>query len=135
VAPKQVRTRAATVDQVRVYVAKASEYLEAAEESLEAGRFIAATSLAIHAAINAADAVTGMRLGLRSAGDDHSRTQVLLAQAGPDGADVSRHLSRLLPLKTRAEYDPDDIPPATAKRAVDQSRRCVALALRVCRSL
>jgi hypothetical protein len=47
-------------------VAKAEEYLAAAAESLEARRLIAATSLAIHSAINAADPVTGSRLGTRA---------------------------------------------------------------------
>jgi len=45
--------------QVRAYAGKADEYLAAAASELEAGRSITATSLAIHAAINAADAVTG----------------------------------------------------------------------------
>lgn len=39
---------------MRAYVAKAEEYLAAASSELEAGRSIAATSLAIHAGINAA---------------------------------------------------------------------------------
>ena len=36
-----------------------------------------------------------------------------------------------LPLKTKAEYDPDDIPGATARRAVEWATRCVAVARRV----
>lgn len=52
--------------QVRSYLNKAEEFLAAATAELEAGRSIAATSLAIHAAINAADAVTGSRTGRRA---------------------------------------------------------------------
>ncbi len=37
--------------QARAYLTKANEYLEAAVSEFEAGRAIAATSLAIHAAI------------------------------------------------------------------------------------
>lgn len=60
--PKQLRTRSISARQVRAYVVKAEEYLAAASSELESGRAIAATSLAIHAAINAADVVTGAPL-------------------------------------------------------------------------
>jgi len=112
-------------------VAKADEYLAAATSELDAGRSIAATSLAIHAGINAADAVTGMRIGRRAAGQDHDEVLKLLREAGRDGAEVERSLSRLLPLKTKAEYEPDDIPRPEAKRAVERAARCVAVATRV----
>jgi hypothetical protein len=72
-----------------------------------------------------------MRLGRRAAGQNHDEVLALLRQAGPDGAAVERDLLRLLPLKTKAEYDPDDVPKATARRAVEWARRCVAVARRV----
>ena len=109
--------------QVRSYAAKAEEFAEAASD-LEAGRNIAATSLAIHAGINAADAVCGARLGQRAAGEDHDQVLVLLRQAGPDGAEVERELRRLLPLKTKAEY-------ARWHRSVDRRQgRCASATLR-----
>ena len=129
--PKQVRTRSVSAAQARAYLAKAEEYLAAAADSLEARRLIAATSLAIHSAINAADAVTGVRLGRRAAGQDHDEALRLLGQSGADGAEMARHLSRLLPLKTRTEYDPDEIPLSTAEKAVERAGNCVALARRV----
>src|SRR3546814_15141163 len=67
-------------------------------------RNIAATSLAIHAGINSADAVCGARLGKRAAGEDHDQVLALLRQAGPDGVEVERELRRLLPPQTKAEY-------------------------------
>jgi hypothetical protein len=70
---KQMRTRAVSARQVRAYVGEAEEYLAAASAELEAGRVIAATSLALHAGINAADALTGVRLGRRAAGQDTTR--------------------------------------------------------------
>lgn len=54
-----------------------------------------------------------------------------LRQAGPDGAEVERELRRLLPLKTKAEYEPDDIAPSIAAKAVERSQRCAAVARRV----
>ncbi len=126
--PKPLRTRVVSSAHVRSYVGKAEEYADAASDEVGAGRYIAATSLAIHAAINAADAVCGARLGHRAAGEDHDQVLVLLRQAGPDGATLERELRRLLPLKTRAEYEPDDVAPSVATKAVERARRCVALA-------
>lgn len=121
--------------QVREYLAKAEEFLLAAETELEAERRIAATSLAIHAGINAADAVCGARLKTRAAGQDHRQTIILLGQAGDDGAQLAKDLQRLLPLKTTTEYEPDDIPPSKATSAVGWAKRCVDVARRVVGSL
>jgi uncharacterized protein (UPF0332 family) len=123
-----MRTRPVTAAHVNAYINKAEEYLAAATNELNEGRSIAATSLAIHAAINASDAVTGVRLGRRAAGEDHDQVLVLLREAGKDGAEVERHLGRLLPLKTKAEYEPDDISKANAAKAVERAARCVAVA-------
>jgi hypothetical protein len=120
-----------TPAQARAYSLKAAEFLEAASTSLLAGHYIAATSLAIHAGINSADAVCGIRIGVRHAGDDHHQVFSLLDQAGPDGGEVKRHLQRLLPLKTRAEYESDAIDRATAGKALERARRCVTVAARL----
>jgi hypothetical protein len=124
-----------TAAQARSYVAKADEYVAAASDELEAGRAIAATSLAIHAAINAADAVCGVRMGKRAAGQEHAQVLDLLKEAGKDGVDVEKDLRRLLPLKTKAEYDPDSIAASTASKAVERARRCVAVSRRAVASL
>lgn len=129
--PKQTRTRKVSAAQVRASVGKAEEYLSAAEAELEAERPIAATSLAIHAGINGGDAVSGVRLGVRAAGQDHDEAIRLLETAGPDGNAVAKDLGRLLPMKTRAEYEPDQIPKSDAARAVERARRIVAVAKRV----
>lgn len=129
--PEPGRTKPVSADQVRAYASKAEEFADAAASDLEADRCIAATSLAIHAGINAADAVCGARLGRRAAGHGHDQVLVLLRQAGPDGGEVERQLRRLLPLKTKAEYEPDDIAPSIATKAVERARRCVVVAVRV----
>lgn len=129
--PRSRRTRRVTAVQARSYLAKSEEYLAAASDELDAQRGIAATSLAIHAAINAADAVCGVRLGKRAAGTDHDEALSLLKEAGRDGAELAKDLRRLLPMKTKAEYDPDDIPLSAASKSVDRAERCVAVARRV----
>ncbi len=120
--------------QVRSYVAKAREFADAAAADLAAGRNIAATSLAIHAGINSADAVCGARMGKRAAGEDHDQVLALLREAGADGAEVARELRRLLPLKTKTEYEPDDVAPSVVSRAVERAQRCAAVARRVAAS-
>jgi len=129
--PRQTRTRPVSSAQAGAYLVEGEEYLAAASSELEAGRAIAATSLAIHAAINAADAVTGLRMGRRAAGQDHDQVLALLREAGKDGAELETDLARLLALKTKAEYDPEDIPTAEASRAVERASRCVAVARRL----
>ncbi|MFT7601920.1 MAG: hypothetical protein ACI8TP_004884 [Acidimicrobiales bacterium] len=130
-----MRTRPVSIAQVRAYAGKAQEYADAASSELQSKRYIAATSLAIHAAINAADAVCGARLGKRAAGEDHDQVLTLLKQAGPDGVSVEKELRRLLPLKTKAEYEPDDIAAGVAKKAVERSQRCVGVAAAVARTM
>jgi uncharacterized protein (UPF0332 family) len=129
-----MRTRPVTAAQVRAYASKAQEYAEAAASELESKRYIAATSLAIHAAINAADAVCGARLGQRAAGEDHDQVLALLKQAGPDGANVEKDLRRLLPLKTKAEYEHNAVAQGVASKAVERAQRCVAIAQAVAAS-
>lgn len=47
------------------------------------------------------------------------------------GQAVGKDLMRLLPMKTKAEYDPDDIPRSDAVKAVDRARRIVEVARRI----
>jgi hypothetical protein len=129
--PKEVRTRRVTAAQTRTYLGKAEEFLAAARESLEGGHSLAATSLAVHAAISACDAISGARTGQRAAGADHGQAVALLAQAGREGNDAARLLTRLMPLKNRAEYEPQDVPRASATRAVRQAERIVQIARQV----
>jgi hypothetical protein len=52
----------------------------------------------------------------------------LLREAGKDGAEVEKNVARLLPLKTKTEYEPDEIALSEAKRAAESASRCVAAA-------
>jgi hypothetical protein len=130
-----MRTRPVAAQQVRAYAGKSREFADAAVSEFEAGRYIAGCSLAVHAGISAADAVCGARVGHRAAGEDHEQVLVLLSQAGPDGDAVARELRRLLPLKTKAEYEPDEIAQAVAAKAVERGSRCAQIAHRVASSL
>src|SRR5688572_2393313 len=125
------RTKRVSALEARQYLAKAEEFLAVAEDCVAAGYHIAATGNAVHAAVNASDAVCGVRSGHRSAGQNHDETLDLLREAGKDGVELAKHLSRLLPLKTRAEYEPDDVPKGVASKAVESARKAVTVARRV----
>jgi hypothetical protein len=114
-----------------MYLGKAEEFLLAARDSRDAGYVLAATSLAVHAAINASDAICGARTGQRAAGGEHAQAIELLTRAGREGKEAVRILERLMPLKNRAEYEPRDVPEATASRAVDQAERILQIARQV----
>lgn len=113
------------------YAAKAAEFAAAATAELAAGRLTAAASLAIHAAISSVDAVCGARLGIRSAGEGHAQVLDLLQRAGSDGAALEAELRRILPLKNRSQYEPEEVSYGTAGKAVDRAQRCATLAARV----
>jgi hypothetical protein len=60
---------------------------------------------------------------------EHTQGAGYLEKAGGvNGRQAARHLRRLLPLKSKAEYDPDPIAPADAAAAVEAARRIVAIA-------
>jgi hypothetical protein len=42
-----------------------------------------------------------------------------------------KELTPLLPMKTKAEYEPDAVSKSAATKAVERARRCVAIARRV----
>ena len=109
--PTQPRTKPVSAAQLRSYAAKASEFAEAAASDLAAGRNIAATSLAIHAGINAADAGCGARLGQRAAGTDQDQRR----RCGQLSDAISRHRSR----SERGDEDPHLVL-GLAGRAVEQ---------------
>ena len=73
----------------------------------------------------------GARVGQRAAGEAHDQVLALLRTAGADGLSVEKELRRLLPLKTTAEYEPDDVAAGVATKAVERAQRCVAIARKI----
>lgn len=108
---------------------QAEEYLRAAQHSLSHGDLNAAAGTAVHAGINAADAVAGMNLGQRWKGA-HEQAADFAARAGSEGKEVARELRRLLPLKTQAHYEPATVSESKAQGAVAAAERAVAVARR-----
>jgi hypothetical protein len=128
---REARTRSASPADARAYLSKAAEFLRASTDSLELENFIAATGNAVHAGISAADAMAAARAGAVWTGEHTLAAAHLEKAAGPEGRDAGRHLRRLLPLKSRAEYDPEPVTPAEARVAVQAAQRIVAIGERV----
>ena len=127
-ARRQTQTRSASAADARAYLDKSREFLRAAEDSLELGNRMAAAGNAVHAGVGAADAITAARAAVVWKGE-HSQSPAHLERVGgDDGRKAAAHLRRLLPLKNRAEYDPDPISPAEAKGAVTAAIRIVRIA-------
>jgi hypothetical protein len=116
--------RAAPTDGV-AYLAKAHEYLEAAEDALARENFVAAAGNAVHATIAAADAVASVRLGSRWK-SDHPGAAEHVAAAGLEGEQCAQSLRRVVPLKHQAEYDPAPMAPAKARGAIRAAAQAVA---------
>jgi HEPN domain-containing protein len=127
-ARRGTKTRSASAADARSYLNKSREFLRAAEDSLELGNRVAAAGNAVHAGIAAADAITAARATVVWKGE-HSQSPAHLERVGgDDGRKAAAQLRRLLPLKNRAEYDPDPISAAEAKAAVTAAARMVRIA-------
>ncbi len=122
------RTRPVSRPEAAQFMGKAEEFLDTAQEALEEGRYNAAAGNAVHSGINAVDAILGILTGQRASGQDHAQAVQLISVVPGVGREASNHLRRILPLKTRAEYDPRPVSAADATRAVDQSHKLVGLA-------
>lgn len=110
---------------------KAREFLDMADVSLAGPYYNAAVSLAVSAAVNAADVILFIATGDGSHEDDHGAAARALRAAGYDRA--SSHLSRALSAKSKAQYSArlcGDLEATSAfkhaDRLLDQARRMAA---------
>jgi uncharacterized protein (UPF0332 family) len=113
-------------EEAQLHLAKALEFLEAAEGNLEQRRYNAATSDAIISGINAKDAVCLTLTGRTDKSDNHADAVPELKRAGRAGADLSPTLSRLLRLKTKSQYAPLSVAPSHANKAVEWAQRMLS---------
>ena len=89
---------------------------------------VAAAGNAVHADIGAADAITAARAAAVWKGEHSQAPAHLEKVGGEEGRKAAPHLRRLLPLKNRAEYDPDPIAAPEVKAAVTAAGRMVRIA-------
>lgn len=113
----------------KAFVAKAEEFLRAAERAASAGDHDAALLAAIHTAITANDAVCATLLGRRSSDPDHQRAADLLESAEervPEVAQHARQLRSLLKKKNLVEYEARRATAAESRDALERAQRFVA---------
>lgn len=113
------------------HLAKAQEFLEAAQAALDALWLNAAVSSAVTAGINAEDALCFAMAGRSTAADDHKSAVNELRALGSAGREPATVLDRLLGLKDRAQYDRRGVTAADAQAAVRRANVLVQTAERV----
>ncbi|MEU3849418.1 HEPN domain-containing protein [Streptomyces sp. NPDC029554] len=104
---------------------KAEEFLTVADTALSCDCFDAAVSLAVSAAINGSDVLCLEVLSRYSTGKGHDEALALLRKCGVAGATVSRHLQKVLRLKTKAQYSVARCRSKEAEEAFKHAQRLV----------
>jgi HEPN domain-containing protein len=77
---KKIVTKEVTEAEARVFLDKALDGVESAQEALAKGKWDRASREAVQGAISSVDAILGARYRVRSGGQDHAQVAVLLSQ-------------------------------------------------------
>ncbi len=102
-----MKTRSVERFRAKDYLKRADECRNAMDRAFENGEWNACVINAIHCAISAADALCIFKKGLRNASERHQDAVALFLGIDPNSEEIRRnmnHLSRLLDIKTNAEY-------------------------------
>jgi cobalamin-dependent methionine synthase I len=111
------------LEEARLHLAKAREFLDAAETSRDLGLNNAAASNSVIAAINSKDAICLTLTGRTRKSDNHAQAVEELRRSGPVGVELASTLSRLLNLKTRSQYASRSVSAVDAGKAVEWASR------------
>ncbi|MEV8374705.1 HEPN domain-containing protein [Kribbella sp. NPDC056861] len=118
------------LEDARAHLAKAREFLEAAELTNDLQLFNAAASNAVTSGINSKDAICLTLTGRTRKTDNHTEAVTELKSAGPAGREASSTFSRLLRLKSKSQYQAESISAADASKSVDWATRLLQVAQR-----
>ncbi len=77
------------LEEAQLHLAKAREFLDAAETSRDLGRYNAAASDAVISAINCKDAICLALTGRTGKSDNHAQAVDELKRSGPVGAELA----------------------------------------------
>ena len=124
-----MKTRGLPPEKARIYEEKSRRYEAAARSAHGEGNWDPAVSAAVHAVINAVDAVCIASLGERAAADDHEAAVELLLKvptlAAEKRTQAAKHFKALLALKHAAEYEDRLCDEKEAKRALQSLERAL----------
>lgn len=122
------------LDDARSHLAKAREFLEAAEVTLDLGLCNAAASSAVSSGINSKDAICLRLTGVTGKTENHAQTIAELGVAGAAGASLTPTFSRLIRLKPASQYQAASVAQKDAAKAVEWASRMLDAATAVVRS-
>jgi uncharacterized protein (UPF0332 family) len=115
--------------EARAHLAKAREFLDAAELSLEVDLYNAATSNSAISGINSKDATCLRLTGTTAKSENHSAAIAELKSAGAGGPNepttkqMATNLGRLLKLKGKSQYQTIDIARSDAMKAFSWAQK------------
>jgi hypothetical protein len=115
--------RAVRLDDSRSHLARAREFLEAAQVCLDLELFNAATANAVTSGISSKDAICLFLASRAATTDSHEDVVAELSRAGEEGKALAPTLSRLLRLGTTSQDLNATIAQAEASRAVEAAAR------------
>lgn len=127
----KANTRKASPAEAQGYLAKAKEYLSAAEHALGEEHFVAAAGNAVLSGIAVADAITVFRAGQVWQGEHGQAAAFLENVGGDEGKQAARQRRSLMPLKNKTAYESGRVSAAEAEGAVKSGQRLLAIAERV----
>lgn len=113
-------------------MAKAEEFLTAADIAAAGAQWNACGLDAVHAGIAAADAALAAAAGLRSVSLDHGfAVRLLEANVPAFSAQQRRHLAGLLQMKNTVAYENRPVTETEARQLLDHARRFVRWARQI----
>ncbi len=115
------RMKTVSKEKYRVFEERAEQYGESMEEAYKKGKYEVCAGNAIQCAISAVDALSVLKLGRKSAGQNHNEVILLLKEIKTSNEEeknrVCNDLYRLLESKTDVEYGDTKTSKATAEEA------------------
>lgn len=119
------------LEDARAHLAKAREFLRAAEFGNDLEQYNVAASNAVISGINSKDAVCLRLTGKTEKSDAHQQAVAELKNSGPAGAGLATTFSRLLKLKTKAQYQTNSVAAADAAKTIEWAERMLEVAEQV----
>ncbi len=102
-----MKTRSVDRFRAKDYLKRSEECKNSADKAFESGEWNACVINAVHCAISSADAFCIFKKGVRNASESHRDSIALFLSIESSSEEIKRnanHLSRLLDIKTDAEY-------------------------------
>jgi len=111
------------LEDAKAHLAKAKEFLAAAQAGVAAEWYSAAASSAVLSGINSKDAICLKVNGQTNKTEDHKMAVAELRKAGPVAAKLAQDLDRLLAVKKKAQYQTNSVAQSDAIKAVERAER------------